>query len=81
VFFVRRLVAGGQAIMKSSHREFLQSSGLASIALAAKLAAPTMATADSHQTSFDINRAFASFMREIGGTPEDAGCKIVFTGQ
>jgi hypothetical protein len=66
---------------QSTRREFLQSSGLASIAMASKLAASNRAVAGSAQASFDINQAFASFTKEIGGAPEDAGGNVVFTGR
>ena len=34
-----------------------------------------------HGEDFDINKAFADFMRNIGGTASDAGGKVTFTGR
>jgi hypothetical protein len=48
--------------------------------MASKLAA-SPAIADSDQAWFDIDYAFAFFMKEIGGASEDAGGKVVFTGR
>lgn len=63
--------------MKPTRRETLK--GLAGVALAS-LAGPRGAGA---QTSgdFDIDRSFAGFMKDLGGTVADAGGKVTFTGR
>jgi crotonobetainyl-CoA:carnitine CoA-transferase CaiB-like acyl-CoA transferase len=63
--------------MQPTRRETLK--GLAGAALAS-LAGPGVAGA---QTSgdFDIDRSFAGFMKDLGGTVADAGGKVTFTGR
>lgn len=64
--------------INESRREFLKDAG-ALTALAAT--AGTLASAAAAQPApahFDINAAFAQFMRDIGGSPQDAGGKITF---
>lgn len=61
-------------------REFIKGAGTAAlgIALAAKL--PSIASAQTAPVKFDINAQFSEFMRSIGGSSDDAGGKVVFTG-
>lgn len=66
-----------------ARREFLVNSSLAVLGLAVSSAlhaqAPASATPDG-STAFDINQAFATFMRDLGGTAADGGGSVTFTG-
>ena len=66
--------------MPLNRRELLQATGSAVIgaALAAdRLGAAQAATGDD----FSIENVFADFMRDIGGTPQDGGGSVLFTGR
>ena len=66
--------------MPLNRRELLQATGSAVIgaAFAAdKLGAAQAATGDD----FSIESVFAGFMRDIGGSAEDAGGRVLFTGR
>src|SRR5882672_1086419 len=72
--------------MKKTRRSFIRDIGYASIG--ATLAANQRGSAGAAEQStgvrgedFDINKAFADFMRNIGGTASDAGGKVTFTGR
>ena len=53
--------------------------GAAALAAGAALkGAPALAQTGG---AFDINATFAGFMKDIGGSPADAGGKVTFTGQ
>ena len=69
-------------MIEATRREFLQSSGLAAVGatMASGLSGPATATAQSESSSFDIDRAYATFMQEIGGTTADAGGAVSFVG-
>ena len=69
--------------METTRREFIQSSGLAAVGatLASSLAGADSARAQSDSSSFDIDKEFAAFMRDIGGGAEDAGGHVLFTGR
>ena len=66
--------------MTQTRREFIHATG--SIALGAVLAAglPRAVRAAPESLDFDIDKAFAEFMRGIGGSPSDAGGAVVFSG-
>lgn len=64
--------------MKINRRDAMKAGSL----VAGVFVAPSLASAASAAVSgFDINTSFASFMKDIGGTPADAGGKVSFTGQ
>ncbi len=60
-------------------RSFLQTAGYATLGSAMLAAATPRASAQERE--FDINQAFADFMRDIGGSADDAGGKVTFTGK
>jgi crotonobetainyl-CoA:carnitine CoA-transferase CaiB-like acyl-CoA transferase len=70
-------------MIDATRREFLQSSGLAAVgaAMASTAGGASAATAQSESSSFDIDKAFAAFMRDLGGNAEDAGGRVLFTGR
>ncbi|HEY1782350.1 MAG TPA: CoA transferase [Roseiarcus sp.] len=59
-----------------NRRELLRSA--AAVALAA--AAPKPSLASDADAPFSIDAAFADFMKEIGGSPDEAGGSVTFTG-
>ena len=65
----------------TTRREFVTSAS--SVALSAALTSipPGAAHAQSNPPDFDIDEAFAAFMRDIGGSAEDAGGRVLFTGR
>jgi crotonobetainyl-CoA:carnitine CoA-transferase CaiB-like acyl-CoA transferase len=65
-----------------TRREFIRDGSFAAMGVAIATSFPGIAQAamQSANTSFDINTAFAGFMRDIGGTAADAGGKVTFTG-
>ena len=66
--------------MDVSRREVIKATGYAAAA-AVTSAMPIGATSIAQGGSaFDINAAFATFMRDIGGTAADAGGSVTFTG-
>lgn len=69
--------------METTRREFIQSSGLTAVGatLASSLAGAGSARSQSDSSSFEIDAAFAAFMRDIGGSPSDAGGRVLFTGR
>jgi hypothetical protein len=66
--------------MTMTRRDVLQSGGTAALGsvLAAIASSATEAASDDQ---FSIDAAFAAFMRDIGGTPSDAGGAVTFTGR
>jgi hypothetical protein len=70
-------------MIEATRREYIQSSGLAAVGatLASSLAGAASATAQSESSSFDIDKAFATFMRDLGGSVEDPGGRVLFTGR
>ena len=48
--------------------------------LGSNIASAARATTASDASSFDIDKAFAKFLQDIGGAPTDAGGAVVFTG-
>lgn len=67
--------------MEITRREFINDVGSAAVgAAAAASALPAWAQSAQPASSFDINQAFATFMRDIGGAPTDAGGKVSFVG-
>ena len=65
---------------ESTRRNFLRSSGSAALMLGSNIASAARATTASDASSFDIDKAFAKFLQDIGGAPTDAGGAVVFTG-
>ena len=67
--------------MDTTRRDLL--GGAAAVAAMATLAStlPRPAFAQSNVGDFDIDAAFAEFMRDIGGTPADGGGRVTFTGR
>ena len=59
-----------------SRRDLIQAGGLATAGAFLSSALPAAAAAEK----FDITRAFAGFMRDVGGSIADAGGKVTFTG-
>jgi crotonobetainyl-CoA:carnitine CoA-transferase CaiB-like acyl-CoA transferase len=66
--------------MSLSRRELLQGTGtaVASAVLAAGGSESSLAAGDG---DFSIDKAFADFMGEIGGSAEDAGGRVLFSGR
>ena len=62
-----------------NRRSFLQTAGYAALGGAMLAAATPRASAQERE--FDINQAFADFMRDIGGSADDAGGTVTFTGK
>ena len=60
-----------------NRRELLQSG----VAAAAMLGAGSPARTAPAGAEFSIDAALADFMKAIGGSPDDAGGRIVFTGR
>ncbi len=48
--------------------------------LGSNIASAARAATASEASPFDIDKAFAKFLQEIGGAPTDAGGAVVFTG-
>ncbi len=69
--------------MRLNRREFLQGSGYAAVGvgLASNLAGSAWAASHGLHSDFDIDEAFAHFMRDIGGRPGDCGGSVTFTGK
>lgn len=65
--------------MPLNRSEFVQAAGGA-VAAAALGANPIASSAASPSGDFSLDETFAQFMRDIGGTAQDAGGTIVFTG-
>ncbi len=63
-------------MIDATRREFLQSSAVGS-----NIGGASAATAQSEASSFDIDKTFATFMRDLGGSAEDAGGRVLFTGR
>ena len=64
-----------------NRREFIQTAGYGTLsaAMGAKLSGIAETTAGPPAT-FDINRVFAAFMRDLGQSPSDGGGAVNFTG-
>ena len=56
------------------------SGGAIGAALALHFPLHALAAEPQPPTTFDIDTGFAEFMRDIGGTPADAGGRVEFTG-
>lgn len=68
---------------QQERREFLANSGLAALGLAVSSAlygGGANAAAPVSDASFDMDAAFASFMRDLGASPTDGGGSVTFTG-
>lgn len=70
-------------MVEATRRDFIRSSGIAAVAatIASGPGGVSPATAQSESSSFDIDKSFATFMRDIGGGAEDAGGRVLFTGR
>jgi crotonobetainyl-CoA:carnitine CoA-transferase CaiB-like acyl-CoA transferase len=66
-----------------TRRQFIETSGYSTlgVAIASALPVSNVAHAASGSPGFDIDRVFADFMADIGGSPNDAGGKVTFTGK
>lgn len=64
----------------SGRRDFVKGAGTAVFGAALAMNMPGIANAQAPAVKFDINHQFSEFMRGIGGTAQDAGGKITFTG-
>ncbi|KXU82546.1 hypothetical protein CI15_34060 [Paraburkholderia monticola] len=64
-------------------RDFLRETGAAAlgIALTSTIGSGAYAQTSAATQPFDIDKAFAQYMHDIGATPGDAGGKVVFTGR
>jgi hypothetical protein len=67
--------------MSVNRREFVQTSGYAALgtAIASKLSGIAHATTSAD--AFDIDQAFATFMKDLGQSPSDGGGTVTFTGR
>lgn len=63
-----------------NRREFVKGTGYAALGTAMAASLPGAAFAQPAPDDFDINAAFAAFMRDVGGTAQDAGGKVEFVG-
>lgn len=63
--------------MLLNRRDMLQATVAATVLTAARPSIAQMAKSDA----FSIEAAFAEFMRNIGGTPNDSGGNVAFTGR
>ena len=68
--------------MSVNRREFVQTTGYAALgtAMATKLSGIAQAAVPP-ATEFDINQAFATFMKDLGQNPSDGGGTVTFTGR
>lgn len=66
--------------MAKTRREFLRDTGSFAIGTALAASLPDSARAASPGGEFNIDKAFAQFMRELGGSPSDGGGVVVFSG-
>ncbi len=64
-----------------NRRQFIESTGYTTLGLALASALPAVTHAAQGNADFDIDKAFAGFMGDIGGSPNDAGGKVTFTGK
>lgn len=72
--------------MFMTRRKFIESCGHATLGIALASALPNAARAASTQggsasSHFDIDKQFAGFMSGIGGSADDAGGTVTFTGK
>ena len=72
--------------MSMTRRKFMESCGYATLGFAMASALPNAARAASTQggsasSHFDIDNVFAGFMGDIGGSSNDAGGTVTFTGK
>jgi hypothetical protein len=67
--------------MSINRREFVQTTGYAALgtAMTSKLSGIAQ-TAAAPATTFDIDQAFAAFMKVLGGSPFEGGGTVTFTG-
>ncbi len=66
--------------MNPTRRDFLESSGYAALATALVSHVAGRAEAQATGEDFDIDAAFAAFMADLGGSAEDGGGTVTFTG-
>ena len=68
--------------MSLNRREFVQTTSYAALGTAMTSSLPQIAQAQTGATdSFDIERAFAAFMTDLGESPSDGGGTVTFTGR
>lgn len=68
------------SVQDSDRRSFLKAGAAATASVALATRFQSASAAAQPAAPFDINRVFADFMRDIGGSPVDAGGKVTFTG-
>jgi crotonobetainyl-CoA:carnitine CoA-transferase CaiB-like acyl-CoA transferase len=66
--------------MPANRREFVEGAGALATGVGLALNFSMDAEAQPGAPEFDIDQAFVVFMRDIGGTPADAGGSVTFTG-
>jgi crotonobetainyl-CoA:carnitine CoA-transferase CaiB-like acyl-CoA transferase len=62
-------------------REFMQTTGYAALGVAAASTLSSNSQAASNDSDFDIDKQFERFMHDIGGSVEDAGGSVTFSGK
>lgn len=67
--------------MREERREFMKSTATAAMGFALAKVSSIASAQHGPASDFDIQASFAEFMRGIGGSPQDAGGKVVFTGR
>lgn len=67
---------------RANRRDFLKTSGLTALgaALSANIHSQALGAVPSAPSSFNIDAAFATFMRDLGGTAQDGGGSVTFSG-
>ena len=70
-------------MIEATRRDFIRSSGIAAVAATIALGpgGASPAAAQSESSSFDVDKAFAALMRDLGGSVEDSGGRVLFTGR
>lgn len=63
-----------------TRRDFLKGTGLVTLAAVTSQMYSLAGASPATTGEFDIDSAFAQFMRDIGGSPDDGGGKVTFTG-
>jgi len=66
--------------MELTRRKLLESSALAALATTLAAGATGPLAAQDAANAFDIDAAFAEFMRDLGQEPDDGGGAVTFTG-
>jgi len=67
--------------MSVNRREFVQTTGYAAPGTAKASKLSGIAQAATSADAFDIDQAFATFMKDLGQNPSDGGGTVTFTGR